>query len=332
MAQTDAQTKKLSNDELASLKQAFLDWFARKTQKNLNILITGKTGVGKSRLLNALVGKKVAKEGREKKACTANVNPYKVIIDNIKVVVWDSPGLQDGTGNDQVYLTMLQDKLKQHGFDLMIYCIKMDDRRFYPEDQTAIQILTTVLGEDMWKKAVIALTFANRIEDPDEKDDLAYFMGDQYYWEKDIREFLSKLGIDIKLRCALPIVPAGNYKKLCLPTCQNWLAELWIQCLSVMSHSAGLALYQINKNRLKYSCSADMAAACSSQTGNEWPAESDSSQADTDDLGDIPREIPLNAQQEDTFLRTMWSAFVMSGIASIASVVTFTILRVLFRH
>jgi len=79
---------------------------------------------------------------------------------------------------------------------------------------------------------------------------------------------------------------------------------------------------------LKFSCSEDMAAACSqAQSRNDMP-----SSPGADDPGDIPKEIPLNQEQEDKFFSKMWAAFVMSGVASIALTVTFGILRVLFRR
>ena len=202
----------MSNDDLASLKQKFLEWFAKKSQKQLNILITGKTGVGKSRLVNGLVGFHVAKEGRERKDCTGDCTPYKAVIEGIEVCVWDSPGLQDRTCNEEIYLAKLRDKLKD-GFDVMIYCIKMDDKRFYSEDEKAMRALTKGFGGDLWKKAVIALTFASKIEDPDEEDELAYFEGEKFFWQKAIEEYLTNLNIDLKVRNSLAVIPAGNYKK-----------------------------------------------------------------------------------------------------------------------
>ena len=332
-----AAAKKLSNAELASLKQTFIQWFAKKAQRELNILITGKTGVGKSRLVNALVGQNVAKEGREKRPCTTDINPYCIFLNGIKVVVWDSPGLQDGTGNDELYLANLKDKLK-HGFDIMIYCIKMDDKRFHSEDKMAVRQLTASFGTDLWKKSVIALTFANKIEDPDEEDELAYFMGDLYFWQKEIDNYLdTELGIESRVRNAIPITPCGNYKKLRLPSCDHWLADLWSKCNSVMDHSSGLAWYVINKNRVKFSCSAEMAAACSSSSMSAQGELSSSfkseSSQDTDESEDIPKEIPLNDKQENSFFEKMWNGFVLlGGAATIVTAVTFTVLKVLFQR
>jgi predicted GTPase len=46
---------------LKKIKQLFEKCFLDDSPKTLNILITGKTGVGKSRLVNALVCENVAK-------------------------------------------------------------------------------------------------------------------------------------------------------------------------------------------------------------------------------------------------------------------------------
>ena len=148
--------------DLAALKWKFVEWIASKLQKKLNILITGKTGVGKSRLVNALVGKYVAKEGDDKQSCTAVETPYVADIEGIEVVIWDSRGLQDGTDNDEDYLNSLKDiNLESGGFDIVIYCHKMDDTRFRRDDKDAIRMLTSSFGKDLWKKTVVALTFAN---------------------------------------------------------------------------------------------------------------------------------------------------------------------------
>ena len=305
MAQCLTQPHKLSNllpnTDSTSLKQRFEEWL-QGTNKTLNILVTGKTGVGKSRLVNALVGRPVAAEGRTKDSCTVAMAPYSVVIESIKVFVWDSRGLQDDTYNEELHLQDLQKINDEHGFDVFIYCLKMDDSRFYSEDKNAIRKLTDRLGpQNLWKNAVVALTFANRIADPDDGDELEYFSRELSEWKKAIYDILTELRVDPDTRSALSIVPAGNYKKLQLPTCQNWLSELWVCCYCAMSDSAGIAMYLINMHRLTSSAAA-----------NTRSAESDTTQgADAGcDLGDIPREIVLNEEQEERVVRRMWPAFV----------------------
>jgi predicted GTPase len=105
----------------AEIKELFKTWFLDENPKTLNVLITGKTRVGKSRLVNALVGQNVAKEGQEKYR-NSEVASYEVyMIENVtKVTVWDSPGLQDGTSNESQYIQDMKKKVKDVA--LMIYC------------------------------------------------------------------------------------------------------------------------------------------------------------------------------------------------------------------
>ena len=160
--------------EHINIKEVFAQWFSTIRQKHISILLTGKTGVGKSRLVNALVGQPVAQEGQKKDPCTSTVTSYMSDMEGIEVRIWDSPGLQDGTSNDELYLEDLTKKLHQ-GMDVMIYCLKMDDRRFHEEDKRAMRTLTRAFGKELWKNAVIALTFANNVKDPDKRDKKGYF-------------------------------------------------------------------------------------------------------------------------------------------------------------
>ena len=302
-----------------SLKSAFTKWVSEKRQKRLFILITGKTGVGKSRLVNALVGKRVAKEGRSKSPCTDTVTSYGTKINDIEVVVWDSPGLQDGKCDERLYLQDMESKLSQ-GFDVMIYCINMSERRFYDADKKAMRTLTQAFGKKIWEKSVVALTFANlMMNDPDFEDDLAYYKGEKHSWEKAIDEFLASLWVRSQVRREIPIVPTGNYKQLCLPECENWLSDLWIKCFHVMSISSGLALVKINKGRLKYpdrsaATAITAADACSPEVDeNQTPMPEDKIQSANNpgSYEDIPRTIPLNQEQEDGLLKRIWNAFLV---------------------
>ena len=72
-----------------------------KGSETLKILATGKTGSGKSTLLNGLIGSKFVVD-HSLKAQTAFVEKYEYKMGNLKVIVWDSPGLQDKT-NDNAY-------------------------------------------------------------------------------------------------------------------------------------------------------------------------------------------------------------------------------------
>ena len=301
-----SRSLKRTNAEFRKFNKTLAEWSAasKTEQKQLSIVVTGKTGVGKSRLVNALLGKPVAVEGRKRRVgCTTEVNSYEVNITGIKIVVWDSPGLQDGSCDEGRYLHNLKEKLKD-GFDLLIYCLKMDDQRFYSEDEKAIRALTRGFGEDIWSKAMVALTFANKISDPDGGNELVYFQSVESEWKQTIDCVLSELRIDPQIRRTLNVVPAGNYRSLSIPTRKNWLSEFWTCCYCVMGDASALHLYEINRDRLKFPGSAEMAAAYSIQAPDErYIPEETAGDGDLADQELIPREIPLNEEQEERFFR-----------------------------
>ncbi|KAL9980642.1 hypothetical protein ACROYT_G009252 [Oculina patagonica] len=288
------------------LKTAFTRWISREGQKHLSILVTGRTGVGKSRLVNALVGKRVAEEGKQKGPETPTVNPYPIVINGIEVLVWDSPGLQDGTCDEEFYLEDMGNKLHK-GLDIMLYCIKMDDMRFRGDDKNAIRALTRKFGPEIWKNAVIALTFANKIEDPDGEDDEEqkdYFLRDLKFWQDEIDQFLAsdrEVKLDSTIRKAIPLVPVGISKKPRLPTCENWLSDFWISCYRRMKSSSRINLYRISKNRCRFpSGSVNIEAPCSSEMQAAIAAEADDQ---------IPDLIPLSQEQHDEFWKNTWDSF-----------------------
>ena len=139
-----------------------LEWV--HSSKSVSIFLTGKTGSGKSTLVNAIVGEDVAKEGDEPDPMTAEVTCHPLTRDGITLKVWDSPGLQDGTGQEERYIQDMKTKCKE--VDLYLLCINIYDsprfNRASPEIQ-AIKKLTEAFGPSMWENAAIALTFANRI-------------------------------------------------------------------------------------------------------------------------------------------------------------------------
>ena len=201
-----------------------------------------------------LSGKQVAEERRDKadKVIADDVED----IEGVKIRVWDSLGLIDdddndegGAGNDEECAAKIESEITEE-LDVVILCLKIDGKRLHRDDKDTFKILTENFGKELWKNVVIALTFANKIEDPVGGDRKDYFEQDLFNWREAIHLFLSNtLKLDSELMQCLPIVPTGYYRPVSvLPNSGNWLSELWIACDNVARNSTPLRLKRLKKD------------------------------------------------------------------------------------
>ncbi|MCG8625581.1 MAG: 50S ribosome-binding GTPase, partial [Proteobacteria bacterium] len=200
---------------------------------------TGKTGTGKSALINGLIGKNVSKEGETLKPETTEVAYSQRIVNGVPMKVFDSPGLQDGTSKEHEYVQDMSEKCKE--LDLILYTIKMTDARMYNDDVRAMRILTVAFTEEFWSKTMITLTFANEVQVAAEPGMLDYernyekFQTKMQLWNDTLRYVLNTtLGISSDIVNKVPIVPAGYYKVRDLPGRRYWFSEFWKTALNRM--------------------------------------------------------------------------------------------------
>ena len=229
----------------------------------LSVFISGRTGGGKSTLVNSLLGARVAEEGAEPDPSTAEVTCYERSLNNVLVKVWDSPGLQDGRGNEERYLADIAAKCGH--VDLFLFCINVGDAKRFNSDSPEVKALvklTRKLGKGIWDHALVALTFANRLgrssdefrsaqlrKDTEKLKEL--FQKKVCEWEEFIRRILLK---DLQLSPdqvdKLKIVPTGSRRVPSLPDRRHWLSTFWFEALRSTHPRAQPALLKMNERRI----------------------------------------------------------------------------------
>lgn len=213
------------------------------SSRPIHILITGKTGTGKSALLNGLIGKEVAKEGGDSlRAQTSEVEAFQRMVNGVPVKVFDSPGLQDGTDQEDEYVQDMREKCKE--VDLILYTIKMTDERVHTDDVRAMKKLTDEFGTKFWRRAMFVLTFANRVRVPaapgehDYEKDYEKFHKKLKLWNHTLPDVLTdKFDVPVDIASNVPVVPAGYHEVPHLPGLRYWFSQFWKSVIDRMTET-----------------------------------------------------------------------------------------------
>jgi predicted GTPase len=256
---SDSELVKKLN-ELVGPEEAdqLLEWMSIS---ELRIVVAGKTGVGKSTLLNTLLGFDVFTERDPFRiqAVTTHVEEYRHMRNGVKITVWDCTGLHDNySGNEDQYLKELTAKTKGD-VHLMLYCINMLESRSDLHWGSAIDRITSVLGKGIWKNTALVLTFANAYElrliydkEMTSKQALKEFNEKIKECQKKFQEKLRSIdGISRSTIDKVTVLPAGKYSHIPLFGNKDWFSELWAEMLTRVNDKARTAVLRLNADRFR---------------------------------------------------------------------------------
>ena len=203
-----------------------------KDQMNIQVLVTGKVGVGKQTLINQLIGENVVD--------TVTRQEKSVVKNGILITICSTPGLADADLED--YDTLQNARGECGEIDLFLFCIKITDR-FERTHVEAMENITDIFGIDIWKKVLFVLTFSNTYK-TDQKEQL---VNKVKAWTQELRKRISKI-IDPQVGNKVPVIPAGHEAPN-LPDRASWISEFWIQGFRRMGFKAMVKLYIISLER-----------------------------------------------------------------------------------
>ncbi len=233
-----------------------------KNSKELKLLVSGKTGVGKSTLINGLIGEEVAVTsfGLSTTGVTPSVEPYCKRINGINVTIFDSPGLEDGSGKEEAYLDELYEKCQD--VDLVIFALRYSDNRFVPGNPDALTMikLTDKFGVSVWNKAIVVITCCNQVEvqNPQLMGKLA--SEKKAFFEKLLADYKNIIHSTLIKDAQVPdlvvldvkVVPAGHEFDAYLLDGTLWFSNFWMECLTAIpTREARVSMLKLNARRLK---------------------------------------------------------------------------------
>jgi len=257
-------TKK--NSEIPPLDEVLdmSDWDPRMKEwygncNSLRILAVGRSGVGKSALINAMFGGKVrAPVAPKRDPTTMVVKSYTQMLGGVTLNIFDSPGLQDGKDSDDKYTLDMRETCKV--VNLLLYCIRMDTQ-IHENDFKTIKLISRALGKGIWKHAICVLTIGNHVEPVDDESQGTprdYFNSIFYAMKGKVQShFKGELGIEI------PVVVAGHPVRTQLPVCDDWRTKVLQKAIEKSSDEGAIAILKSNWGRY----AAGSAAAASAAVG-----------------------------------------------------------------
>ena len=233
-----------------------------KSAKEFKFIIIGKTGTGKSTLINGLIGAEVAmvEDDLTTEGVTQEVESYTRKINDIEVVAYDSPGLEDGSGKEEEYLEEIY-RTCQQGMGLVIFAISMTGKRFTPgnPDTRALVKFTERLKPAIWEKTLVTLTQANlcealnpRLRSKSKQDKKEFFKKMVGDYKAVIHQTLTSTGVPAAIVEKVKVVPVGIEYEPELLDGTLWFSNFWFECLTTIPSADGrTAMTQVNYRRLK---------------------------------------------------------------------------------
>ncbi|KAL2459648.1 translocase of chloroplast [Forsythia ovata] len=221
---------------------------------SLNILVIGKTGVGKSATINSIFGEKKAMIDAFEPA-TTDVKVITGSLDGVKIRILDTPGLRTSFTEQSInrrILLMIKKFMRKCPPDVVLYVDRVDAQTRDLTDLPMLKSVTTYLGSSIWHNAVIALTHAaSTLPDGPSGNPLSY---DVFVAQRSrlVQQLISHSAGDMHVMNPVALVENHNFVEknkdgeAMLPNGEIWRSQLLLLCYSmkILSEIAKLSREQ----------------------------------------------------------------------------------------
>ena len=233
--------------EACDFAEAGEKWLECK--KEVKVVVTGRSGVGKSTLINRFLGEDKAAVAIGLKPKTEVVSGYACTIKNGTLHLYDSPGLEPGKQWESLKKLKEHFKEQKANPDLVFFCVRMDVAP-QQEDYNAMESLSRAFGSQVWANTIIVLTRGNQLAEerfPRCFGDVTEIL--QHRLTQNNTSFFGrKKGACLtKKVTAVPFIPVGDdISQQFKGREKTWIQELLIESLDRCSTAGAPALLKAN--------------------------------------------------------------------------------------
>uniref|UniRef100_A0A1X7TLB8 G domain-containing protein n=1 Tax=Amphimedon queenslandica TaxID=400682 RepID=A0A1X7TLB8_AMPQE len=217
----------------------------------LHIMIVGNVGVGKSTLINSMLGKEAATVSDDIEPTRHNtIEEHTGTVCGTPVVFYDTRGLGDPKLKNKELIKKFKQKLDECGDRLRVLICQRFTEKFDDSVNRFAEILAKYFKNhySIWKNCILVLTKANKYDpDDDESDenDMSNNSREEVLklkmkirmknWAIKFQLCLKKYNVPEEIIMNMPVCVAGK-KKVELPLTDNWIESIMKDCLSRVKH------------------------------------------------------------------------------------------------
>lgn len=216
---------------------------------SFNIFVVGKTGAGKSSLINSLLEKKVATVQQGPQPCKHDklIEGHEGKFLGVPTVIYDTRGLGDESLNIRRFVAAFRDKLSKCGDRFLIFICQKYLGKFDKSVDQFVELLSKYFKRDynIWTNSILVLTQANTVDlNDDEEDDEAKKAKNEKFmaeWGLVFQNCFEKYNIPEEIIQGMPVCIAGKAGREHLLT-KNWKKVLFDTCLLTNQDKINMAL------------------------------------------------------------------------------------------
>jgi len=177
--------------------------------KVYNVVIMGKTGVGKSSLINSLFKEQVAAVGHDE-ATTMDVHKFIKMEGKNTINIWDTMGLYDDLGDPKEYIHRIADTVKKA--HLILFCFDSSEARWTKDNKEMIELVKKELTKDIFKNTLFVFTKFNVHH--------------------------NTKSLETRKHKVLSIIPDAKFGVAESPDSKDWDKKLWKEILTVVKENS----------------------------------------------------------------------------------------------